>query len=176
MTEKELKQLITIEFDELDYITIVAKSDNKIFRMSYRWTGVEFRFLITIDKSPTRIEYSSSTIQKIFSYIVKTIKENSLLINQIIYVLNAEHAIVLCHQIEENNLVYSFVTRMETIDKLQIKFNLIKDNFSYTEVISNFAVFIEELNTTYPDLKIEIIPPSPLQLSRIKKLEKVFDK
>lgn len=176
MTEKEFKQLITIEFDELDYITIVAKSDNKIFLMSYEWNGMEFRLLITIDKSPTRIEYSSKNLQKIFSYIVKTINENSLLINQITYVLNAEHAIVLCHQIEENNLVYSFATRMETIDKLQVKFNLIKDNFSYTETISNFTVFIDELNTTYPDLKIEIIPPSPLQLSRIKKLEKVFDK
>lgn len=174
MTEKEFKQIITIDSDELDYITIIAKSDSQIFRMSYGWNGLQFRLLITIDNDTTRIEYTSKTIQTIFSDIVKTINVNSLLINQIIYVFNAEHAILRCHQIVENNLVYSFETRMETINTLHIKFNPLKDNFSYTEAISNFSLFIDDLNSTYPDLRIEIIPPTPLQLSRIKKLEKVF--
>ncbi|MGE0077644.1 MAG: hypothetical protein AB7S48_07280 [Bacteroidales bacterium] len=175
MTEKELRELITINVGELDYITLVGKSDNNTYRMSWSWSGIEFKVLITKDNSPERRTYTSKSVMYVYRDLVNVINSNNLTINHIKYVLNAEHAIILYHQIEENQHAYVFSTEMPKIDELHVKFKALIDNVDYEKAIINFSTFINELKTIYYELKITIIPPTPKQILRKRKIESLYD-
>lgn len=175
MTEKELRELITIDIEGLDYVTLVAKTDADTYRMSWGWNGVEFRILITKDNSSYRQAYSTQSVIHIYKDLVNIINLNRLKVNHIKYVLNSEHAIILYHQIEDNQHAYIFATEMPKIDELHVKFKTIKDNINYEDAVINFSTFVEELRTIYYELNILIIPPTPMQILRMRKIESLFD-
>lgn len=175
MTEKELRELITIDIDELDYITLVAKSNKDTYRMSWGWNGTKFKVLITIDNTPHNQAYTLESVTFIYRDLVNIINKDNLTINHIKYVMNAEHAIILYHQIEDNKHVYAFATEMRKIDELDVKFKMLNDNINYENAVINFSTFIHELKTIYSELKISIIPPTPMQILRMKKIETLYD-
>lgn len=175
MTEKELRELITIKIGGLDYVTLVAKTDSDTYRMSWGWNGVEFRILITKDNSSYRQAYSTKSVIHIYRDLVNIINLNCLKVNHIKYVLNSEHAIILYHQIEDNQHAYVFATEMRKVDELHVKFKTIKDNINYEDAVINFSTFVEELRTIYYEFNISIIPPTPMQILRMRKIESLYD-
>ncbi|HPN23121.1 MAG TPA: hypothetical protein PK758_14565 [Tenuifilaceae bacterium] len=174
MTEKELRELITIKIGGLDYVTLVAKTDADTYRMSWGWNGVEFRILITKDNSSYRQAYSTKSVIHIYRDLVNIINLNCLKVNHIKYVLNSEHAIILYHQIEDNQHAYVFATEMPKIDELHVKFKALMNNYDYKQAVINFSAFIHELKTIYYELKITIISPTPMQILRKRKIESLY--
>jgi len=174
MTEKELRELITIDIEPIDYVTIVSKNEEVEYKMNYGWSGTEFRVLIVSSKT-SNINYSTQSVQPIFRHFTEIINHNNLEINYITYILNMELGIYILNFYEGKDVVYTFETKMHTIYKLNVQFCPVKNKINYAEASINFNNFVTSLKTKYNDYKIEICSQTPQELCRQKKLQKLFN-
>ena len=173
MTEKELRELIAINLESIDYVTIVASKVDLEYKMNYGWNGMEFKVLIVSSKS-SNVNYSTKSIQPIFRDFTEIINQNELKINYITYILSLEYGIFILNFYKGKDVAYSFITRMHTIDTLYVHFCSVKEIINYTEASVNFYNFVNSLKTKYIDFKIVTCSPTPRELCRQKKLQKLF--
>ncbi len=174
MTEKILRELIAINIEPIDFITIVASNQNVEYRLNYGWNGMEFKILITSSNSSTKRDYSTKSVQTIFIDFTRIINEESLEINYITYVLNQEHGIFVQNHYEGVDLAYTFSTQMRTIDLLNVFFTPLKENINYKDATVNFNNFVSNIKLDYSEFKVEVSSLTPSEVCRMKKLQKLF--
>jgi len=174
MTEKILREMIAIDVEPIDFVTIVASNKIVEFKLHYGWNGMEFKILITSSNSSTKRDYSTKSVQPIFIDFTRIINEESLQINYVTYVLNQEHGIFIQNYFKGNDVKYTIATKMLTIDVLNVLFYPVNDVINYTEASVEFNAFVNNLMSDYKEFKIEIIHPTPKELCRKKKLLKIF--
>lgn len=174
MTEKILREMIEINLEQLDFVTIVASNQFVEYRLNYGWNGMEFKILITSSNSTVKTGYSSKSIQPIFRDFTEIFNQNGLTINHIVYVLNLEHGIFILNYYEGKEVEYTFTTQMDKIDTLNVHFSSATEKINYTEASVNFNLFVNSLKTEYGEFKIEISSPTPKEFQRRKKLQKLF--
>lgn len=174
MTEKILREMIAIDVEPIDFVTIVASNQKVEYRLNYGWNGMEFKILITSSNSSTKRDYSSESVQTIFIDFTRIINEESLKINYITYVLNQEHGIFIQNHYEGVDLVYTFTTQMRTIDLLNVYFTPLNENINYKNASVNFNNFISNLKLDYSEFKVEVSSLTPSEVCRRMKLQKIF--
>ncbi|HOZ14270.1 MAG TPA: hypothetical protein PK784_05740 [Tenuifilaceae bacterium] len=173
MTEKELRELIAINLESIDYVTIVASKEDLEYKMNYGWNGMEFKVLIVSSKS-SNVNYSTKSIQPIFRDFTEIINQNELKINYITYVLNLEYGIFILNHYDGKEVAYTFKTQMLSKNTLNVLFCPVKEIISYAEASANFNLLVNSLKVEYNEFKIEISSPTPKELCRQRKLQKIF--
>lgn len=174
MTEKILRELIAINIEPIDFITIVASNQNVEYRLNYGWNGLEFKILITSSNSTVKTGYSSKSLQPIFKDFTEIFNQNGLTINHIVYVLNLEHGIFILNYYEGQEIAYTFTTKIDKIDTLNVHFSSAKEIINYAEASVNFNMFVNSLKTEYGEFKIVVSSLTPKELCRRRKLQKLF--
>ncbi|HOZ14040.1 MAG TPA: hypothetical protein PLH91_08315 [Tenuifilaceae bacterium] len=174
MTVKELRELITINIEPIDYVTIVASNEDVEYKMNYGWSGMGFRVLI-ISSVSSNINYTTQSVQPIFRHFIEIINHNNLEINYTTYILNMELGIYILNFYEGKDVAYTFETQMDKIYTLNVRFCPVKEIINYAEASINFNNFINSLKTKYDDYKIDICSLTPKGLCREKKIQKLFN-
>lgn len=174
MTEKELRELITIDIEPIDYVTIVSKNEEVEYKMNYGWSGTEFRVLIVSSKT-SNINYSTQSVQPIFRHFTEIINHDNLEINYITYILNLELGIYILNFYEGKDVVYTFTTQMDKIYTLNVRFCPVKEIINFAKASINFNNFVNSLKTKYADYVIDICSIAPKELCRQKKFQKLFN-